>query len=158
MDRRLTGTVAVLAISLSGLAGCGGSSSSNNSSNFKSGYESAVTQLRVASTAIGTAVQGASKDTDATLGTSFKALATKWQSAVSQLETLKPPSSVAAPFNTLTAAAGRVETDLNSIVAAAATHSQSAGEQAGASLVTDITAARAADQTIKQKLGIKISG
>lgn len=54
--------------------------------------------------------------------------------------------------------AKRVESDLTAIVAAADTHSQSAGEQAGASLVTDATALKSAAAVIRQKLGIKSTG
>jgi CRISPR/Cas system-associated protein Csm6 len=82
-------------------------------------------------------------------------LAIRWQTALSQLETLKPPSNLAAPLNTLSDAANRAEADLTAITAAAATHSSSAAKQASASLVTDILSAKSASTTITQKLGIQ---
>jgi hypothetical protein len=74
---------------------------------------------------------------------------------VSQLETLKPPQNLAADWNSVLDAAKRIESDLTAVVAAAATHSRSAGEQAGASLATDAQDLQSAAATIKAKLGIK---
>jgi hypothetical protein len=105
--------------------------------------------------AIGTAIQQAPKQTDAQIGAAFHNLASRWQNQLSQLQTLKPPSNLAATFNTVTGAASRVEADLTAIVAAAATHSSSAAKQASASLVTDILSAKAASTTITNKLGAK---
>ncbi len=138
------------------VAGCGGSSSSSSAdqtATFKTGYESAANQLKQSSQAIGAAIQQAPKQTDAQIHAAFQNLASRWQNALSQLQTLKPPANLAVTFNTVTGAAGRVEADLNAIVAAAATHSSSAAEQASASLVTDIQSAKAASTTITSKLG-----
>jgi type IV pilus biogenesis protein CpaD/CtpE len=137
------------------VSGCGGSSSSDQTAKFKKSYTTTVVQLKQTSSAIGHAIQGASSETDAQLVTTFRGLAGRWQNQLSQLETLKAPSKVAADFNTLTAAATRVESDLNAIVAAGATHSASAGKQAGASIVPDVLAAKSAATTIDQKLGVK---
>jgi hypothetical protein len=150
--QRLSSWVGVAGVSALLLAGCGGSSSN---SNFKSNYQSAVSHLKTDSESIGGVIQQAKSMSDAEILSKFKSLAASWQSHLSQLETLKPPSNVAADFNTLTNAATRVESDLNAVVSAAATHSQSAAEQAGASLVTDITAAKGASTSIDSKLGIK---
>ncbi len=149
------GTSGALVAVLVLLTGCGGGSSSNQTDTFKSGYKTAIAQLKQTSSAIGSAINQAQNQTDGEVLVAFRALAGKWQTGLSQLETLKPPSKQAADFNTLTAAATRVETDLNAIVSAAATHSKTAAEQAGASIVTDIVAARSADATIRQSLGIK---
>ena len=154
MQARCTVSAALVA-TLVVLSGCGGSSSSDQTAKFKTSYASVVGQLTQSAAAIGTAIQQASSQSDAQLLTAFNGLAKRWQSQLSQLETLKPPSKLAADFNTLTSAATRVESDLTAVVAAAATHSRAAGEQAGASIVTDILAARAADTALKQKLGIK---
>jgi hypothetical protein len=139
------------------LAGCGGSSSSSSSldqtASFKTSFDSAAGQLKQGSHAIGVAIQQASSRTDAQLAATFHQLASRWQHALSQLQTLTPPSNLAVTFNTLTGAATRVEADLNAIVAAAETHSSSAAEQASATLVTDILAAKSASTTITDKLG-----
>ena len=77
-----------------------------------------------------------------------------WQTVLSKLETLTPPSSVATEFNTLKDAASRVEADLNAVVSAAATHDASAAAQASHSLVQDMASAKAAAQSMYSKLGI----
>jgi hypothetical protein len=148
---------AALVVALLLLARCGGSSSSSSdqTAKFKTSYGSVATQLKHISQSIGTEIQGASSQTDAQIGSTFRGLAARWQNQLSQLETLKPPSNLAATFNTLTGAATRAEADLNSIVAAAETHSSSAAEQASATLVTDISSAKSASTTITQKLGIQ---
>jgi hypothetical protein len=140
----------ILALTL--VAGCGGSSN-NQSAGFKGGYESTANQLKQVSHDIGVEIQRAPKQTDAQVLTAFHGLAARWQNHLSQLQTLKPPSNLAADFNTVTGAAGRVEADLNGIVSAAGTHSGAAARQAAASLVRDILTAKAASTTITGKLG-----
>src|SRR5205823_6153206 len=109
-------------------------------------------QFKTASMKIGAAIQQATGKTDAQLAREFKSLATEWQNDLSRLQTLKPPAKVQATFNTLSGAAGRAEADLNAIVSAAETHSKSAAEQASATLVTDVVAAKSASQSIDKAL------
>lgn len=154
MQVRCVWGIAVVAV-LALLSGCGGSSSSDQTAKFKSSYGSVVAQLETSSKAIATAIQQAASKSDAQIGTTFRDLAAGWQSQLSQLETLKPPSKVAADLNTLASPAQRVESDLNAIVAAAGTHSKAAAEQASASLVADLTAVKSAAGTLNQKVGIK---
>lgn len=142
-------------VALVPLAGCGGSSSSDQTAKFKSGLSPAVNALKKTSQSIGTAIEHASGETDAQIASTFSDLAKRWQDDVSQLETLKPPSNLAATFNTLTAASSRAETDLNAIVVAAKTHSATAAEQASAALVTDVSSAKSASTKLTDKLGIK---
>jgi hypothetical protein len=154
VDRKLKSSV-LLATTLVLLSGCGGSSSSDQATKFKTGFSPVINQFRDISHGIGTAIQQAPSQTDAQIAATFRSLAAHWQARLSQLQTLKPPASVAATFNTLTGAASRAEADLTAIVAAAATHSGAAAKQASASLVTDILTAKAASTTITTKLGIK---
>lgn len=147
--------VAGLVTTLVLISGCGGSSQSDPTAKFTASYEADRGQLKQTSAAVGAAIQQSTSQTDAQIITAFRGLAGRWQSQLSQLQTLKPPSNLSADFNTLTGAATRVEADLNAIVSAAATHSTTAAEQAGASVVTDITSAKSADTTITQKLGVK---
>lgn len=139
---------------MAALAACGGSSS-NPSSSFKSGYESTANQLKQVSIDIGKEIQQAPKQTDAEVSDAFRGLATRWRNHLSQLQTLKPPSNLAAEFNTVIRAASRAEADLNGIVAAARTHSASAAEQAAATLVGDVAAAKSASIAITDRLGSK---
>ncbi len=134
--------------------GCGGSSSPSPTATFKTQYQPVEAQLKASAQQIGAAIQASAKQTDAQVFTAFQQLATSWQSNVSQLETLKPPSSLAAPFNTLRDSASRAESDLSAIAAAAATHDKSAAEQGGASIVEDILATKAAAVALDKKLGL----
>lgn len=137
------------------LAGCGGSSSSDQTAKFKTSFNPVATQFQQISHDVATNIQSAASHTDAQLATAFHDLATRWQTQLSQLQTLKPPSSVAVEFNTLSGASARVESDLTAIVAATATHSRSAATQASASVVNDILSTKASATTIATKLGIK---
>jgi hypothetical protein len=150
--RRISGVAAIAAMTL--LSACGGSSN-NQSASFKAGYSSTANQLKQVSHDIGTEIQQASKQTDPQVVAAFRILASRWQTHLSQLQTLKPPSNLAADFNTVTGAAGRVEADLNGIVAAGRTHSAAAAKQAAASLVSDVLTAKAASIKITNKLGSK---
>jgi hypothetical protein len=152
MPRRLIAG-AITAAALVVLAGCGGSSShSSSSANFKPGFEAVVTQLRASSTAMGSAIQSAANETDAQLSTSFKALATRWETESAELDKLTPPSSVASAFSSLKGAASRVGGDLDSIASAATSHSETAAKTATQKLVTDVEAIKTANQTIKTTL------
>jgi hypothetical protein len=140
------------------IAACGGSSSSTQTNPFqafKSGYEQLRGPVNQTGNAVGAELQHASGQTDAQVQTAFQQLASRFQSQVSQLETLKPPHSLAADWNSVLGPATRIESDLTAVVAAAATHNPSAGEQAGASLMADVQDLRPAAATIKAKLGIK---
>jgi hypothetical protein len=137
------------------LSGCGGSSSTNQTATFKTSFSSVANQFRSTSQAIGSAIEQASSRTDAQLASEFRDLAQRWQSALTRLDALKPPSSVAGAFNKMSGAATRAEADLNAIAAAAGSHNGPAARQGSVSLVTDILAAKSASTTITNKLGIK---
>lgn len=144
-----TSVVAALAL----LCGCG--SSSDTTSKFKAGYNSLRGELNQTGGAIAAEIEQAPKQTDAQVEQAFRGLASRFQSQLSKLETLKPPSNLAADWNSVTAAASRLEGDLNAIAAAAATHSASAAKQAGASLAADAQALQTAVAPVKSKLGLK---
>jgi hypothetical protein len=74
---------------------------------------------------------------------------------VAQLKALKPPSSVASDWTSVTNAATRLDADLNAIASAAVSHSTAAAQQAGASLAADAQALTQALAPVKQKLGLK---
>ena len=152
MQRHLK-LVGAIAVTGAIAAGCGSSSSSSHTTtaNFNASYASVANQLKQVSHSIGVAIQQAPSHTDVQLGALFHQLATRWQSKLSQLETLKPPPGEAAEFNTLTNAVTRAEADLTAIVSAAETHSKGAAEQAAASLVTDIETAKSASTSLTNK-------
>jgi hypothetical protein len=157
-------------VGLALLSGCGGSSKSpthtqsqaattaqpatNTASAFKSNYQAATLQLETASKASGAAIEQAPHHTDGELAQQFHGFAVEWQTASSALEAATPPASLTVQFNTLKDSVSRAEADLNSIVSAASTSNKAAAEQAAATLLTDITAARSAAAPIQHQLGI----
>ena len=148
--RAVAGVIVALAVA----SGCGGSSS-DQTAKFKQGYDQLRGPLNQTGAALGAEVQRAPKQTDTQVGAAFRSIATRFQSQLSRLQTLKPPASVQAEWNSVIAAAQRLEGDMTDIVAAAATHSSSAAEQAGAKLATDAQALLAALGPVKQKLRLK---
>lgn len=166
-----------VAVAVVALAGCGSKGSSNATTQssaatattsststssavdqtavFKAKLTPVATQLGDTAKAIGRAIEQAPSRSDSQLGAQFSSLAGRLQQELSQLESLKPPASMTTDFNTVTDAVRRAEADLTSIVAAASTHDKSAAEQAGASLVTDLLAAKTAATKITSQLGIK---
>jgi len=150
---------AALALSACGGGGSGGGSSPTSppsespAGNFNSSFAAVSGQFQHGSQVIGGALITAKAMTDAQVETAFKTLASRWQIALSKLETLTPPAAAQEDFNTLKDAATRVEADLNAIVSAAQNHDASAAKQASTTLVNDIQAAKTAAQSIDQKLG-----
>ena len=150
--RTHTASVAVILSLLA--AACGGSSQSQEQK-FKAGYEKLRGPANKTGRALGAELKAAPGQTDAQVAAAFRGLASRFQGQVSQLETLKPPSNLAADWNSVLGSANRIEADLRSMVAAAAAHSRSAAEQAGADLATNAGSLKSATTTIKSKLGIK---
>src|SRR5437868_2181891 len=91
------------------LAACGGSSSSDQTAKFKTSFSSVGNQMQRTSQSIGATVQKATGQTDAQLASEFHAYATNWLNALCSLQTHTPSDIVTIPFNTMTGAAGRVE-------------------------------------------------
>jgi hypothetical protein len=147
-----------LTLALAGPVACGGGGSSSTktdtaqSGEFATRYHQATAQLQSLSKEIGTAIEQAPHLSDTQLAQEFHTLSGHWQEQLSALEALSAPAALAVGFNTLKDAVSRVESDLNSVVTASETHSKSAGEQAGASLVTDILAARSASEQLDKQL------
>src|SRR5437660_626269 len=146
---------AALAATVLAMSACGGGGGSSSSSlspspsssptaSFTSSFKTVTGDFKHGSQVIGQTIGAAKNMTEAQLKTAFKTIAHKWQTVLSKLESLSPPSNVATDFNTLRDAASRVETDLNAIVSAVSTHSASAAQQASATLVHDILTAKSA--------------
>lgn len=148
-------TAALVAIALAGCGSSGSKTSSDETATFKAGLSPVVNKLRETAQGMARAIQQAPSQNDAHIAESFGRIASAWQSQLSELETLKPPSTLAAYFNALSDSARRVEADLNAIIAAAHTSSTPGAEQASATLVTDILGAKAASTKLTDKLGVK---
>ena len=151
MRGRAASAVSVLA-AVGVLCGCG---SSDTTASFKSGYNALRGPLNQTGNQIAAEINQAPKQTDAEVEQSFRTIAQRFQSQLSKLQQLKPPSSVAADWHSVISAASRMEADLNAIAAAAATHSAAAAKQAGASLVQDAQSLTSAAAPVKSKLGLK---
>ena len=102
----------------------------------------------MASQATGAALQQAGSHTDAEVATKFQQLATQWKSALTQLETLQPPSRFTAAFNRLKGQVSKVEANLTDIASAAQAHDGAAAKAATTMLVNNILSAKATSTTI----------
>jgi N-acetyl-beta-hexosaminidase len=134
------------------LSGCGGS---DTTAKFKSGYNAVRGPLNQTGQAIAQEISQASKQTDAQVSSNFRSLAVRFQSQVTQLKALTPPSSVAAQWKNVTDAATKLDSDLNAIASAAGAHNASGTQHAAASLAANASALQQAITPIKQKLGLK---
>jgi hypothetical protein len=150
--RRAVPGVCVLAV-VGVLAGCGGSS--DTTAQFKSGYNAVRGPLNQTGQAISKELQAAPKQSDAQVAANFRSLAAKFSEQVAKLKALKPPASVAADWTKVTDVLTKVDADLSAIAGAAASHSTTAAQQAGASLAADAQAEVQALAPVKQKLGLK---
>lgn len=148
---RAVSFVSVLA-ALAVLSGCG---SSDATAKFKSGYNSLRGPLNQTGAQIAAEINQAPKQTDAQVEQAFRGLAQRFGSQVIELQKLKPPANVAADWENVLGAASRVETDLDAIASAAATHSASAAGRAANSLVKDAQVLSTAANPVKSKLGLK---
>jgi hypothetical protein len=117
-------------------------------------YKKLVPNLDKASGAVISAVNKSSSDTDAQIGTVFKAAAKQWASATAPLAKLKAPPPVAAIFATVTRETPAVEADLLAVAHAGSTGNATAGKQAGAKLEADFDALAAAVTKLGTKLGL----
>lgn len=155
---------AALAATLVLLSGCGGSSSGNSSSTtqansssstqtsqspaqFKAAIAPVLSSFKSASQATGSALQKARSQTDAQLAMTFQQLATKWKTALSKLETLKPPPRFAAAYNRLKSQVSGVAADLGAISTAAQNHNANAARTATTKLINDILSAKTTSTT-----------
>jgi hypothetical protein len=102
----------------------------------------------MASQATGAALQQAGSHTDAQIATKFQQLAVQWKSALTKLETLRPPAQFEAAFNRLKGQVSKVDADLKDISSAAQSHNGAAAKAATTKLVNDILRAKSTSTTI----------
>jgi hypothetical protein len=148
---RAVSGVCVVAV-VTALSSCGGSDAT---ARFKSGYNAVRGQLNQTGQAIAQEISQASKQTDAEVSANFRSLAARFQSQLTELKALKPPSSVSAQWKHVTDAATKLDSDLGAIATAAGAHNSSATQQAAASLAANASALQQSIAPIKQKLGLK---
>ncbi len=134
------------------LAGCGGSS---DTSKFKMGYNGIRAQLNQTGQAIAAELTKAPKQTDAQIASSFRSLAQRFGSQVSQAGKLKPPASLTKDWGNVIRSATRMEADLLAVATAARSHNTSLAQSARTSLVRNAQALATAAAPIRSKLGLK---
>ncbi len=134
------------------LCGCG---SSDTTANFKSGYNALRGPLNQTAAQITAAFGAVGHETDSQVAATFQTIAQRWQGHVAQLRKLKPPSNVAADWNSVVAAASRLDADLNAFAAGAAAHNSSAVKRALTSLQADAQHMQTAAGPVRSKLGLK---
>jgi hypothetical protein len=153
MRARTAALAVVLALAVAvPLAGCGGGSSSSSAADARAAYAPVKVQLLAIGKAVGAAVSGAPKQTDATLATQFDSLATRVRAQIERLQAIKLPSSVQTAAANLHDALTKAAGDLSDIATAAEAHDASAARIAAERLVTDSAAVKSARTTFEQEL------
>ncbi|MEA2191147.1 MAG: hypothetical protein QOI73_1268 [Solirubrobacteraceae bacterium] len=135
------------------LAGCGGGDDKNkDTAKFDSGAKAATTETTKIGTDIGTAIQTASKQTDAELAATFTDLASRARGVVADLNALDPPAASRAKVNALVSALGTGAQDLDAIGTAARGHDASSARSATQTLVGDSPPIKAAKDALDADL------
>jgi hypothetical protein len=134
------------------LAGCGGGGDDKDTAKFESGAKAATTETTKIGTDIGTAIQTASKQTDAELAATFTDLASRARGVVADLNALDPPAASRAKVNALVSALGTGAQDLDAIGTAARGHDASSARSATQTLVGDSPPIKAAKDALDADL------
>ena len=137
------------------IAGCGGGSQSQTTANFKASYLSLTGAIQQIGAEMTRAIEHASHRTPSQIASEFSDLADRFNTQLIQLEALNPPSSVAGAFQKLTAAASRLEDDLNAISNAGSRKDGVAAVTAIRAVVRDADAMNASGALVFQKLQTK---
>jgi hypothetical protein len=148
---QLSAAVATAAL-LAGCGGGGGDDAKNDTAKFESGAKAATTETTKIGTDIGTAIQTASKQTDAELAATFTDLASRARAVVADLNALDPPAASRAKVNALVSALGTGAQDLDAIGAAARGHDASSARSATQTLVGDSPPIKAAKNALDAEL------
>ncbi len=133
---RLLPPAALLAAAALLGAGCGGSSQPS-ASDAQTSYSSIRTQISGLGTSIGTAMTGASRETDVQLAAAFAQLDSRGQAAVARLDALKVPDDLRDERQALSAALQRGTGDLADIARAARASDAAAARTAATQLIAD---------------------
>ena len=160
--RRVLPVVALVALAF---AGCGGDSKKDDeaadaakakaaaTAAFKKGAEAATTETTQIGDDLGTAIQGASKQTDAALAAEFTSLASRARGVVSDLNALQTPLQSRAEVTALAGALTTGAQDLDAIATAARAHDASSARSATQTLVQDSPAIKTAKEALEAEIG-----
>lgn len=159
--RRVVPTVALVALAI---AGCGGDSKDDGAAAaakaktaaaaaFKTGATAATAETSKIGDDLGTAIQGAGKESDAGLAATFTSLAGRARGVVANLNALETPQDTRAEVTALVGALTTGAQDLDAIATAARAHDASSARSATQTLVRDSPAIKAAKDALEAKLG-----
>lgn len=135
--RRLLPLAAPLAaVALIG-AGCGSGSDQPSAADAQSAYSSVRTQITGLGTSIGTAINGASRETDVQLADAFAQLDARGEAAIARLDALEVPDDLKAKRQALSDALQKGTGDLADIARAARASDAAAARAAAQQLIAD---------------------
>jgi hypothetical protein len=162
--RRVLPAVALVALAF---AGCGGDSKKDDdkadaakakataAAAFKTGAKAATTETTKIGDDLGTAIQDASKQTDAALAAQFTSLASRARGVVGDLNALETPQASRAEVTALVGALTTGAQDLDAIATAARAHDASSARSATQTLVQDSPAIKTAKDALETEIGVK---
>jgi len=161
--RRVLPVVALVALAF---AGCGGDSKKDDDAAdaakakataeaaFKKGAKAATTETTKIGDDLGTAIQGADKQTDAALAAEFTSLASRARGVVGDLNALETPQASRAEVTALVGALTTGAQDLDAIATAARAHDASSARSATTTLVQDSPAIKTAKEALEAEVGV----
>ena len=159
--RRVLPIVALVALAF---AGCGGDSKKDDeaaaaakakaaaAAAFKTGAKAATAETTKIGEDLGTAIQGAGKQTDATLAATFTSLASRARGVVTDLNALETPQESRAEVTALVGALTTGAQDLDAIATAARSNDAASARSATVTLVRDSPAIKAAKDALDAEL------
>ena len=161
VGRRVLPIVALVALAF---AGCGDSKEDDGAADaakakaaataaFKTGAKAATTETTKIGEDLGTAIQGADKQTDAALAAEFGRLATRARGVVGDLNALETPQASRAEVTALVGALTTGAQDLDAIATAARAHDASSARSATQTLVQDSPAIKTAKEALESEIG-----
>ena len=155
----------ILALVALAFAGCGGDSKKDDeaaaaakakaaaAAAFKTGAKAATAETTKIGEDLGTAIQGADKQTDAALAAEFGRLATRARGVVGDLNALETPQASRAEVTALVGALTTGAQDLDAIATAARAHDASSARSATQTLVQDSPAIKTAKEALESEIG-----
>jgi hypothetical protein len=159
--RRVLPIVALVALAV---AGCGGDSKKDDeaataakakaaaAAAFKTGAKAATAETTKIGDDLGTAIQGADKETDAALAATFTGLASRARGVVADLNALETPQASRAEVTALVGALGTGAQDLDAIATAARANDAASARSATETLIKDSPAIKAAKDALDTEL------
>ena len=161
---RVRGRVVPIIVLLAlAIAGCGSDSKDDGAADaakataaaaaaFKTGATQATAETTKIGNDLGTAIQGAKKETDASLAATFTSLANRARAVVSDLNALDTPQESRAEVTALVGALSTGAQDLDAIATAARGNDASSARSATETLVRDSPAIKAAKDALEAEL------